>query len=85
MDDVRKNAQERAARPCAHPVGSSFESERQKQKAALVRQIDELKSLEPPVRVFFEQENLDTGLQTNGIILFVLAIVAEEESHTKIA
>lgn len=42
MDDVRKNAQERAARPSALPVGSSFESERQKQKAALVRQIDEL-------------------------------------------
>ena len=199
MDDVRKNAQERAARPSALPVGSSFESERQKQKAALVRQIDELdgsrirkisaateqadnrktlrvaaycrvstddidqaisielqmrqykekiksnpdwkyagtyvdngfsgtntahrpgflkliedaragkidmiitkavsrfarnlldcisyidelKSLEPPVRVFFEQENLDTGLQTSGIILFVLAMVAEEESHMK--
>ena len=42
MDDVRKNAQERAARPSTLPVGSSFESERQKQKAALVRQIDEL-------------------------------------------
>lgn len=199
MDDVRKNAQERAARPSMRPVGSSFESERQKQKAALVRQIDELdgsrirkisaateqadnrktlrvaaycrvstddidqaisielqmrqykekiksnpdwkyagtyvdngfsgtntahrpgflkliedaragkidmiitkavsrfarnlldcisyidelKSLEPPVRVFFEQENLDTGLQTSGIILFVLAMVAEEESHMK--
>ena len=42
MDDVRRNAQERAARPSTFPVGSSFESERQKQKAALVRQIDEL-------------------------------------------
>ena len=42
MDDVRRNAQERAARPSTLPVGSSFESERQKQKAALVRQIDEL-------------------------------------------
>ena len=199
MDDVRRNAQERAARPSTLPVGSSFESERQKQKAALVRQIDELdgskirkisaatertdsqktlrvaaycrvstddidqaisielqmrqykekiksnpdwkyagtyvdngfsgtntahrpgflkliedaragkidmiitkavsrfarnlldcisyidelKNLEPPVRVFFEQENLDTGLQTSGIILFVLAMVAEEESHMK--
>lgn len=85
MDDVRKNAQERAARLSSLPVGSSFESERQKQKAELVRQIDELKSLEPPVTVFFEQENLDTVLQTSGIILFVLAMVAEEESHTKIA
>ncbi len=199
MDDVRRNAQERALRPSTLPVGSSFESERQKQKAALVRQIDELdgskirkisaatertdsqktlrvaaycrvstddidqaisielqmrqykekiksnpdwkyagtyvdngfsgtntahrpgflkliedaragkidmiitkavsrfarnlldcisyidelKNLEPPVRVFFEQENLDTGLQTSGIILFVLAMVAEEESHMK--
>lgn len=199
MDDVRRNAQERAARPSTLPVGSSFESERQKQKAALVRQIDELdgskiqkisaatertdsqktlrvaaycrvstddidqaisielqmrqykekiksnpdwkyagtyvdngfsgtntahrpgflkliedaragkidmiitkavsrfarnlldcisyidelKNLDPPVRVFFEQENLDTGLQTSGIILFVLAMVAEEESHMK--
>ncbi len=42
MDDVRRNAQKRAARPSTLPVGSSFESERQKQKAALVRQIDEL-------------------------------------------
>lgn len=199
MDDVRKLAEERAARPSFVPAGSSFESERQKQKAALVRQIDELdgskirkisaasekaesnrtlrvaaycrvstddidqaisielqmrqykekiksnpdwkyagtyvdngfsgtntahrpgflkliedaragkidmiitkavsrfarnlldcigyieelKNLDPPVRVFFEQENLDTGLQTSGIILFVLAMVAEEESHMK--
>lgn len=45
--------------------------------------IEELKNLDPPVRVFFEQENLDTGLQTSGIILFVLAMVAEEESHMK--
>lgn len=199
MDDVRRHAEERASRPSTIPAGSSFESERQKQKAALVRQIDELdgskirkisaaaeqtenqkslrvaaycrvstddidqaisielqmrqykekiksnpdwkyagtyvdngfsgtntahrpgflkliedaragkidmiitkavsrfarnlldcigyieelKNLEPPVRVFFEQENLDTGLQTSGIILFVLAMVAEEESHMK--
>lgn len=45
--------------------------------------IEELKNQDPPVRVFFEQENLDTGLQTSGIILFVLAMVAEEESHMK--
>ena len=42
MDDVRKLAEERAARPSSVPAGSSFESERQKQKAALVRQINEL-------------------------------------------
>ena len=199
MDDIRKNAEKRAANPNTTPAGASFESERQKQKAALVRQLDELdpsrvrkisaysenadankvlrvaaycrvstddidqaisislqmrqykekiqanpswkyagtyvdngfsgtntahrpgflklvkdaragkfdmiitkavsrfarnlldcigyieefKSLDPPIRVFFEQENLDTGLQTSGIILFVLAMVAEEESHMK--
>ena len=199
MDDIRKNAERRAANPNTTPVGASFESERQKQKAALVRQLDELdssrvrkisaysetadankvlrvaaycrvstddidqaisislqmrqykekiqanpswkyagtyvdngfsgtntahrpgflklvkdaragkfdmiitkavsrfarnlldcigyieefKNLDPPIRVFFEQENLDTGLQTSGIILFVLAMVAEEESHMK--
>ena len=199
MDDIRKNAEKRAANPNTTPAGASFETERQKQKAALVRQLDELdpsrvrkisaysetadankvlrvaaycrvstddidqaisislqmrqykekiqanpswkyagtyvdngfsgtntahrpgflklvedaragkfdmiitkavsrfarnlldcigyieefKSLDPPIRVFFEQENLDTGLQTSGIILFVLAMVAEEESHMK--
>lgn len=199
MDDIRKNAERRAANLNTTPAGASFESERQKQKAALVRQLDELdpsrvrkisaysetadsnkvlrvaaycrvstddidqaismslqmrqykekiqanpswkyagtyvdngfsgtntahrpgflklvedaragkfdmiitkavsrfarnlldcigyieefKNLDPPIRVFFEQENLDTGLQTSGIILFVLAMVAEEESHMK--
>ena len=199
MDDIRRNAEKRAANPSTAPAGTAFETERQKQKAALVRQLDELdpsrvrkisaysetsetnkelrvaaycrvstddidqvisislqmkqykekiqsnpnwkyagtyvdngfsgtntahrpgflkliedaragkfdmiitkavsrfarnlldcigyieelKSLDPPVRVFFEQENLDTGLQTSGIILFVLAMVAEEESHMK--
>lgn len=200
MNDIRRNAEQRAANPSNIPAGSSFESDRRKQKAALVRQIDELdgskiqkisaanekaessqkqlrvaaycrvstddidqaisielqmrqykekiksnpdwkyagtyvdngfsgtntahrpgflkliedaragkidmiitkavsrfarnlldcigyieelKNLDPPVRVFFEQENLDTGLQTSGIILFVLAMVAEEESHMK--
>ena len=199
MDDIRINAEKRAANPSTVPAGAAFETERQKQKAALVRQLDELdpsrvrkisaysetseanrelrvaaycrvstddidqaisislqmkqykekiqanpnwkyagtyvdngfsgtntahrpgflkliedaragkfdmiitkavsrfarnlldcigyieelKNLDPPVRVFFEQENLDTGLQTSGIILFVLAMVAEEESHMK--
>lgn len=45
--------------------------------------IEELSNLNPPVRVFFEQEGLDTSVQTSGIILFVLAMVAEEESHMK--
>ena len=42
--------------------------------------IEELKNLDPPVRVFFEQENLDTGLQTSNIILFVLVMVADRLS-----
>lgn len=45
--------------------------------------IEELSNLDPPVRVYFEQEGLDTSAQTSGIILFVLAMVAEEESHMK--
>ena len=35
------------------------------------------------MNVYFEQEKLDTGLQTSGVILIVLAMVAEEESHMK--
>ena len=199
MEDVRQAAQERAARPKKAPVGASFESERQREKNALVRQLDALdgrnvhkiaaasampeedrvlrvaaycrvstddidqklsihlqiqqymkrikenpnwkyagcyvddgfsgtntahrqgfqklmrdamdgkidmiitkavsrfarnlmdcigwvealQNHDPPVRVFFEQENLDTMSQTSGIILFVLAMVAQEESHMK--
>ena len=199
MDDVRRAAEERASRPKGAPVGSSFESERQRSKNALVKQLDSLdgrnvrkiaaaaeapeenkilrvaaycrvstddidqaisihlqiqeykkkilsnpnwryvgtyvddgfsgtntehrqgfqklmkdamdgkidmiitkavsrfarnlmdcmgwvealQKHDPPVRVFFEQENLDTMSQTTGIILFVLAMVAQEESHMK--
>ena len=42
MDDIRINAEKRAANPSTAPAGAAFETERQKQKAALVRQIDEL-------------------------------------------
>lgn len=45
--------------------------------------IEQLTKHEPPIRVYFEQENLDTLAQTSNIILFVLAMVAEEESHMK--
>ena len=45
--------------------------------------VEKLQNLDPPVRIFFEQESLDTMAQTSGIILFVLAMVAEEESHMK--
>ena len=199
MDDVRRLAEERAARPREAPIGASFESERQRSKQALVKQIDSmdgrnvrkiaaattgqeeerilrvaaycrvstddidqalsirlqiqeytakikanpnwkyagcyvddgfsgtntahrqgfqklmkdamdgkidmiitkavsrfarnlmdcigwveaLQNHDPPIRVFFEQENLDTMAQSSGIILFVLAMVAQEESHMK--
>ena len=45
--------------------------------------VEALQNHDPPVRVFFEQENLDTMSLTSGIILFVLAMVAQEESHMK--
>ena len=48
-----------------------------------IKWVETLQNHDPPVRVFFEQENLDTMAQTSGIILFVLAMVAEEESHMK--
>ena len=38
---------------------------------------------DPPIQVFFEQEHLNTLDATSNIILFVLAMVAEEESHMK--
>ena len=44
MDDIRRNAEKRASIPNTTPIGDSFESERKKQKAALVRQLDELDS-----------------------------------------
>lgn len=45
--------------------------------------VQKLQQHDPPIRVFFEQENLDTLASTSNIILFVLAMVAEEESHMK--
>ena len=42
-----------------------------------------LKEHDPPIQVFFEQEHLNTLDTTSNIILFVLAMVAEEESHMK--
>ncbi len=45
--------------------------------------VEALQNHDPPVRVFFEQEHLDTMSQTSSIILFVLAMVAQEESHMK--
>ena len=45
--------------------------------------VEALQRHDPPIKVFFEQENLDTMASTSGIILFVLAMVAQEESHMK--
>ena len=42
MNDIRKIAAERAAKTRTAPVGTSFESERQRAKSALVRQLDSL-------------------------------------------
>ena len=42
MKDIQKIASERAARPKEQPVGSSFETEHQRAKRALVKQIDAL-------------------------------------------
>ena len=39
MEDVRNAARERAARTKSAPVGTSFETERQRSKNALVKQI----------------------------------------------
>ena len=42
MDDVRRMALERANRPKQAPIGASFESERQRSKNALVKQLDSM-------------------------------------------
>ena len=45
--------------------------------------VEALQNHDPPVRVFFEQENPETMSQTGGIVLFVPAMVAREESRMK--
>ena len=45
--------------------------------------IEKLQQLDPPVSVYFEQEKIDTMAPTSGVILVVLAMVAQEESHMK--
>ena len=42
MDDVRRTTEERAKRPKIAPVGARFESERQRSKNALVKQLDSM-------------------------------------------
>lgn len=48
-----------------------------------IDEIRKLKTLNPPVRVFFESEGIDTGDSTSDVMLNILAIFAQEESHTK--
>jgi len=45
--------------------------------------VEALQNHDPPVRVFFDQEKLETISHTGGIVLFVPAMVAREESHMK--
>lgn len=42
MQDLRRIAERRASRPKSKPVGSSFETEHQRAKKAVVKQIEEL-------------------------------------------
>ena len=44
MNDVKKAAADRAAHPSSTPAGSSFESDRKREKAALTMQLDALDS-----------------------------------------
>ena len=45
--------------------------------------VEALQNHDPPVRVFFEQENLDTMSQTSGIILFVIRITTKGITFNK--
>ncbi len=45
--------------------------------------VRKLQAQNPPIPVYFEQEHLNTMESTSNIILVVLAMVAEEESHMK--
>jgi DNA invertase Pin-like site-specific DNA recombinase len=45
--------------------------------------VEALQNHDPPIGVIFEQEGLNTLAQTSSIILIVLAMVAQEESHMK--
>lgn len=48
-----------------------------------IETVRELKSLNPPVRVFFELEGIDTADSASDVMLNILAIFAQEESHNK--
>ena len=45
--------------------------------------VEKLQNANPPVKVIFEMEGIDTLATTTNLILTILAVVAEEESHMK--
>ena len=45
--------------------------------------VTKLQEMNPPVKVIFEAEGIDTAMTTTNLILTVLAVVAEEECHMK--
>ena len=45
--------------------------------------VTRLQDANPPVKVIFEMEGIDTLATTTNLILTILAVVAEEESHMK--
>ena len=45
--------------------------------------VTKLQEADPPVKVIFEMEGIDTLASTSNLILTILAVVAEEESHMK--
>ncbi len=45
--------------------------------------VTKLQDADPPVKVIFEMEGIDTLATTSNLILTILAVVAEEESHMK--
>ena len=45
--------------------------------------VTKLQEANPPVKVIFEMEGIDTLATTSNLILTILAVVAEEESHMK--
>ncbi len=45
--------------------------------------VTKLQDANPPVKVIFEMEGIDTLSTTTNLILTILAVVAEEESHMK--
>lgn len=69
MQDLRRIAERRAARPKNKPVGSSFETEHQRAKKAVVKQIEELSGngiLSRAGYSFFSEISLSGLIARNG-------------------